>query len=92
MYHYTRAAGKAPGPKDLAPGLTDIRQRPARPYEIPGKPAQLQGLDHVGQGAAGQVNQQRIAGIKKPGQLAGFKGLQLQLLADQVQQGAGLFF
>jgi hypothetical protein len=31
------------------------------------------------------------AGVKKPGQLAGFKGLQLQLLADQVQQGAGLF-
>jgi hypothetical protein len=88
VYHYTRAAGKAPGPKDLAPGLTDIRQRPARPYEIPGKPAQLQGLDHVGQGAAGLVNRRRK---KKPGQLAGFKGLQLQLLADQVQQGAGLF-
>ena len=31
------------------------------------------------------------AGVKKPGQLAGFEGQQLQLLADQVQQGAGLF-
>jgi hypothetical protein len=31
------------------------------------------------------------AGNKKPGQQAGFKGQQLQLLADQVQQGAGLF-
>ena len=73
-YRYARAAGKAPGPKDQGPGLTGIRQRPARPYEIPGKPARLQGLDCIGQGAAGLVNQQRIAGIKKPGQLAGFEG------------------
>jgi hypothetical protein len=58
-YRYARTAGKAPGPKDQGPGLTGIRQRPARPYEIQGKPARLQGLDYVGQGAAGLVNCRR---------------------------------
>jgi hypothetical protein len=90
-YHYARATDNAPRPEELGPGLTGIRQRPARPGEIPGKPATPQGLDCTDQGAAGQVNQQGFTGIKKPGQLAGFK-LQLQRLTNQVQQLAGLLF
>jgi hypothetical protein len=63
------------------------RQRPGRPGEILGKPAQLQGLDCIGQGAAGLVNYRH----KKTRPAGRVQGLQLQLLADQVQQGAGLF-
>jgi hypothetical protein len=52
-YQYARATDNAPRPGELGPGLTGIGQRPARPGETPGEPARLQGLDHVGQGAAG---------------------------------------